>query len=113
MSDLFMVMVSDLFIVNLTPLFLTPLFLSQIKAVQLGLRKRMHEPIGLTMKWLRSVITGHMNYYSVPGNSRSVSVFHAEIVERWFKMLRRRSQRHRITWARFGGWIRRHLPKVR
>ncbi|MFT7533402.1 MAG: hypothetical protein ACI9FD_004438, partial [Gammaproteobacteria bacterium] len=84
-----------------------------VKAVQRELRRRMHESIGLTMKWLRSVITGHMNYYCVPGNSQCVSLFHAEIVKRWFKMLRRRSQRHRITWARFGVWIRRHLPKVR
>jgi RNA-directed DNA polymerase len=87
--------------------------ISQIKAIQRELRRRMHESIGLTLKWLRSVITGHMNYYCVPGNSQCVSLFHDEIVKRWFKMLRRRSQRHRITWARFGVWIRRHLPKVR
>lgn len=86
---------------------------SQIKAVQQGLRKRMHDPVDLTLKWLRSVITGHMNYYSVPGNGKQVSVFMNEIVRRWIKMLRRRSQRHTITGDRFGPWVRRKLPKVR
>ena len=86
---------------------------SQINAVQCELRRRMHEPIGLTLKWIKSVLTGHMNYYSVPGNGQSVSLFRDEIVKRWFKMLRRRSQRHRIIWERFGPWVRRFLPKVR
>ena len=86
---------------------------SQIKNVQHELRRRMHDPIGLTLKWLRSVLTGHMNYYSVPGNSQSISLFHNEVVKRWFKMLRRRSQRFVITWERFGPRIRQLLPKVR
>lgn len=86
---------------------------NQISAVQRELRRRMHEPIGLTLKWLRSVLTGHMNYYGVPGNGQSVSLFHNEVVKRWFKILRRRSQRYTITWERFGPWVRRLLPKVR
>lgn len=85
---------------------------NQINAVQRELRRRMHESIGLTLKWLRSVLMGHMNYYSVPGNGQSISLFHNEIVERWFKILRRRSQRYTITWERFGPWVRRVLPKV-
>jgi len=87
--------------------------MNQIKNVQLELRRRMHEPIGQTLKWLRSVLTGHINYYSVPGNSSSVSLFHYEIVKRWFRMLRRRSQRFKITWERFGPKVRLLLPKVR
>ena len=85
----------------------------QIKAVQQELRRRMHDSVGLTLKWLKSVITGHMNYYSVPGNGPSVSIFHDEIVRRWLKMLRRRSQRYTIVWEKFGPWVRRLLPKVR
>jgi RNA-directed DNA polymerase len=86
--------------------------INQIKLVQAELRRRMHDPTGVTLKWLRSVLTGHMMYYSVPGNFQSVSQFHFEVVRRWFKMLRRRSQRYRITWDRFGLWARRFLPKV-
>jgi RNA-directed DNA polymerase len=75
---------------------------NQINAVQRELRRRMHEPVGLILKWLRSVLTGHMNYYSVPGNSQSASLFHNEIVKRWLKIFRRRSQRFTLTWERFG-----------
>ena len=85
----------------------------QIKAVQQKLRRRMHDSVGLTLKWLKSVITGHMNYYSVLGNGPSVSIFHDEIVRRWLKMLRRRSQRYTIVWEKFGPWARRLLSKVR
>lgn len=87
--------------------------IKQIKAVQVGLRKRMHDPVGLTLKWLRSVLSGHINYYGVPGNSKSVSLFREEVVKRWFKMLRRRSQRYTITWEKFGPMTRSFLPKVR
>ncbi|MDA0812699.1 MAG: reverse transcriptase domain-containing protein [Verrucomicrobia bacterium] len=84
-----------------------------IKAVQDGLRKRMHDPVALTLKWVRAVLIGHMNYYSVPGNRESVSVFRHEVEKRWFKMLRRRSQRHTITWETFGSRVEHLLPKVR
>ena len=65
-----------------------------------------------TIKWLRAVLTGHMNYHRVPGNGESVSQFHYELVQRWFKMLRRRSQRYTITWEVFGPKARRWLPEV-
>jgi len=85
----------------------------QIKAVQRELRRRMHEPPNLTAIWLDRVLRGHLNYYGVPGNSDRLSLFKYEIVKRWFKMLRRRSQRHTITWEKFGPWAGRQLPKVR
>ncbi len=86
--------------------------IKQIKAVQDELRKRMHEALGKTLKWIRAVLLGHMNYYSVPGNVQQINLFHQEVVNRWLKMLRRRSQRHRIIWAKFGPWVRSYLPKV-
>lgn len=42
--------------------------IKQIKAVQDELRKRMHDAMGKALKWIRAVLLGHMNYYSVPGN---------------------------------------------
>ncbi len=80
---------------------------SQISAVQRELRRRMHEPVGLTLKWLRSVLIGYMNYYSASGNGRSVSLLHYEIVNRWFKILRRRSQHFTLIWERFSPWVSR------
>lgn len=85
----------------------------QIQSVQAALRKRMHDSIPTTLKWLSSVLSGHMNYYSVPGNTRSIALFHYEVVRRWLKMLRRRSQRKKLVWEKFGPWARHYLPKPR
>lgn len=84
----------------------------QIQAVQLELRRRMHDPIVKTLKRIQSVVRGHMNYFSVPGNYKSVNMFREEIVKRWYKMLRRRSQRTTINWKRFGPWLKQNLIKV-
>jgi len=85
----------------------------QIKAIYGELRRRLHHPIPSTLKWLQRVVRGHLNYYAVPGNGPQIARFYYEVVERWFKVLRRRSQRHSITWATFGPWVRNVLPKVR
>ena len=85
----------------------------QIAAVQSSLRQRLHRPPLTTLRWLESVLRGHMNYYSVPGNLSSVSMFRTEIIRRWFKMQRRRSQRKAIVWSWFSGWINRQLPHAK
>lgn len=46
-------------------------------------------------------------------NIMYLSQFRYEIVRRWFKLLRRRSQRASLTWARYGPWVSAHLPSVR
>lgn len=87
--------------------------IKQIKTVQRELRRRLHHPVTATLKWLQRVLQGHINYYGVPGNSEQLNLFQYEMVSRWFKMLRRRSQRYKINWERFGPWARHHLPKIR
>jgi len=85
----------------------------QIKGVQAELRRRLHWRPLQTLKWLARVMQGHMNYYSVPGNLYRVSLFRTEIVMRWFKLLKRRSQRSSLVWRWFGSWVNRLMPKVR
>ena len=65
---------------------------------------RLQAPIAKTGAWLRSVVQGHMNYYGVPLNFRSLSVFVWEVIKSWLKALRRRSQRSRMVWSRFS-WV--------
>ena len=47
----------------------------------------------------RSVLRGHFALYAVPGNDAPASFFY-QVRRRWFRALRRRSQRHRLTWER-------------
>jgi RNA-directed DNA polymerase len=86
---------------------------AKLKAVKDELRRRQHQPIRVQGQWLRSVVQGHMNYYSVPGNTGAVSGFCYQVIRHWYKTLRRRSQRTRVTGERMSRIVSRWLPKVR
>jgi RNA-directed DNA polymerase len=72
-----------------------------IKLVADWCRRHLHLPVKEQHVALVRRIQGHMNYFGVAGNIRSVQrlVFHAK--RAWRKWLSRRSQRARISWARF------------
>ena len=61
-----------------------------------------HQPIPKLGRWLASVVTGHMAYYAVPGNTQAVGAFRKQVTRHWLKTLRRRSQRTTINWTRMG-----------
>jgi RNA-directed DNA polymerase len=86
---------------------------TKLKEVNDQLKRRRHQPIPMQGRWLRSVVQGHLAYYAVPGNTDAVSAFQYHATRHWFKALRRRSQRDRITWQRMNRIATRWLPKVR
>ncbi len=86
---------------------------NKLKEVKQTLRRRFHEPIAILGNWLRSVVQGFMNYYAVPGNFASIRAFRTEVARIWLQALRRRSQKHRLTWDRFCRQVERWLPKSR
>jgi group II intron reverse transcriptase/maturase len=77
------------------------------------LRKRMHDKVHDVGTWLGAVLTGHYNYYGVPGNSSALWQFRRDIGARWFRTLRRRSQKHTLTWEKMDLRIERFLPPAR
>jgi group II intron reverse transcriptase/maturase len=74
------------------------------------MRERLHWSIPDLGKWLKSVIVGHCRYYGVPWNGKSLTRFRSEIIRMWCKSLRRRSQKHRITWERMNRIAKKWLP---
>jgi len=86
---------------------------SKVQAVKQELRRRMHEKVTVTGKWLKMVLLGYFNYHAVPGNMRALRAFRREVSRLWLQMLRRRSQRSRITWKRFVQLITQYLPPPR
>jgi len=86
---------------------------SKLQAVRQELRKRWHERIAETGEWLRSVVQGYFNYHAVPGNFAALQTFRREVARAWLEALRRRSQRHRLPWERFGTIMDRYLPLPR
>jgi group II intron reverse transcriptase/maturase len=86
---------------------------AKLRAINQELKRRWHHSIPEQGRWLRSVVDGHLEYYAVPTNSRAIGAFRHEVVRLWYKALRRRSQRTRITWQRMGPIADRWLPPAR
>jgi group II intron reverse transcriptase/maturase len=58
-------------------------------------------------------LRGHIQYYGVSGNFRSVRVYIYQGAKALYRALVRRSQRRRLTWARFWERIAPQLPRAR
>ena len=86
---------------------------AKLKQVKAEIRRRRHLPIPEQGRWLASVVRGHLAYYAVPGNFDAVSAFRDQVRWHWREALRRRSQRHRMTWKRYGRIAARWLPPAR
>jgi group II intron reverse transcriptase/maturase len=86
---------------------------AKLQEVKAELRRRMHRPIREQGAWLRSVVGGHIRYYGVPMNTPALRIFRLQVGRLWLRALRRRGQRHRLTWARMWRHINRWLPPER
>ena len=73
-----------------------------------------HLPIPEQGRYLRLVLNGFYNYYAVPTNFRALNAFDYHVLSHWLRCLRRRSQRHRLTWRKMMRIAERWLsPKLR
>jgi RNA-directed DNA polymerase len=86
---------------------------AKLAEVKDQLKRRRHEPISVQGQWLRSVVQGHLAYYAVPGNTDVVAAFRTQVMRHWYRALRRRSQKTRITWERMSRIAARWLPPAR
>jgi group II intron reverse transcriptase/maturase len=65
-------------------------------------RRHRHEPVKEQHASLCRRISGHINYFGVNGNHASVAQLVRAAERIWHRWLRRRSQRTRLNWQRFG-----------
>ncbi len=86
---------------------------AKLREVNDQLKRRRHQPVPVQGQWLRSVVQGHLAYYAVPGNTDAVAAFRTQATRHWYKALRRRSQRTRLTWERMNRLAKRWLPPAR
>src|SRR5437762_6442612 len=84
---------------------------AKLKMIKEEMRRRMHQPIAVQGKWLSYVVKGYFNYHAVPTNSRALHVFRHHITDLWRRMLRQRSQKDGMTWARMTQLVDDWLPK--
>jgi RNA-directed DNA polymerase len=86
---------------------------AMLREIKQQLRERMHDPVRQTGQWLKSIVQSHFNYYAVPGNIDSLGVFRDRLTGHWWRTLRRRSQKRRISWTRMLALADRWLPRPR
>jgi len=65
------------------------------------------------MAYVVQHLRGHIQYYGVSGNSRSLQNYVYVAKRLLFKWLKRRSQRHSLTWERMGPVFDRVMPRPR
>ena len=77
-------------------------------------RRHRHQPVEDQHAALVRRIQGHINYFGVRGNTRSLGRVVYAARRAWYKWLNRRSQRSRLNWERFVDLLRDYpLPKPR
>lgn len=86
---------------------------AKLKAIKDALRRNMHKSIDEQGRWLAAVLRGYFVYFAVPTNSSSLSAFRQQVKERWLRVLKRRSQRHKLTFDRMQILVDRYLPRPR
>ena len=87
--------------------------IAKLAELKLELRKRWHDAVGETGRWLGRVLQGWLNYHAIPLNMERLQQFRRGLIRLWLKQLRRRSQRHRWTWERMYALVSKHLPRLR
>ena len=85
----------------------------KLREVYVELRRRMHQSVPEQGAYLRSVVRGHAGYYGVPGNGAQITAFRHQVGWLWQRVLKRRSQKHRVTWERMKRLIARWIPLAR
>jgi len=81
--------------------------------IKIELKRRMHVPVPAVGKWLGAVVRGHINYYGVPNNYPALSTFRFHVAWLWWRTLRRRSHKTRVTWERMRRLVAAYLPAAR
>ena len=86
---------------------------AKLKAIKAELRKSMHDPIAKTGAWVKQMLQGHLNYFAVAGNDKSLWWFFNEVRWLWLKSLKRRSQNARLSWEKFTRLVDRFFPPIK
>jgi RNA-directed DNA polymerase len=73
-------------------------------------RRRRHGCVADQDRWLRSGVTGCFAYRAVPTNPHAIGACRHHAIELWLRSLRRRSQKHGMTWARIDRLAAEWLP---
>ena len=78
------------------------------------LKEKMHEPINETMEKIIKKLRGHFNYYGINGNTKQLKAFYHYVRYSYYRILRRRGQKHPIKYEDFNRiWNYYKTPKIK
>jgi group II intron reverse transcriptase/maturase len=85
------------------------------KLIALGVRLMALRTEGTRamQEYVRQHLNGHIQYYGVSGNSRSVRIYVFRVARLLYKWLNRRSERRSFSWPQYHDWLQRWLPRSR
>jgi hypothetical protein len=86
---------------------------AKLHEVKAELQRRMHQPVSEQGRWVQSVVRGYFAYHAVPGNWNALGTFRTQCARPWYRTLRRRSQKSRLTWDGMTQIADTLLPPVR
>ena len=84
-----------------------------LRRIKDWLRLHRHNAIPAQGLWLRAVVRGFFAYHAVPTNFRALAAFRYHVTNLWHRALRRRSQKHKLTWDRMAKLAADWLPSPR
>jgi RNA-directed DNA polymerase len=87
----------------------------KLREIKGRLQAMRHDGIKRQGQWLAQVLRGWLAYYAVPMSGAAITAFRHHMIERWLRVLRRRSQRSRrsLSWGRMKRIAERYLPQPR
>jgi group II intron reverse transcriptase/maturase len=83
---------------------------ARLSFIKMELRRRRHDRVRDTGRWLRSVVTGYYRYHAVPGNLTMLSRFRCRLARLWRQALLRRGGKRKLSWERFLPLLTRWVP---
>ncbi len=88
-------------------------FSTKLKRLDEMLRKLRLDGGKAMMTYVQQHLRGHIQYYGVSGNIRSLRRYYYVCCRLLFKWLNRRSQRRSVNWQRYGAIVKHWMPRVR
>ena len=85
----------------------------KLNALSERLRSMLTEGTRAMQEFVLSHVRGHLQYYGIRGNHRSVSTYIWRVERKLFWALNRRGQRRSYNWAEFSRWKRTWMPRPR
>jgi RNA-directed DNA polymerase len=86
---------------------------AKLRSIKVAMHQRMHDDLTSQGEWLARVYRGFCAYHAVPTNKARLHSFRHELLLRWRRVLKHRSQRDCTRWADIARLAARWLPSPR